>query len=234
LLSSLYCVRLEASFKIILRATIAEMVRLAHPFPGMWRARRRPAQIANWRLGYVGVGLEGKPGLLTQSEIEALVDTIHVRSNGQSRMATGAAANNLDLYQVNCTYCDALGCRDEEYLIARAIQFFVPGIPQVYYVGLLAGTNDMDLLVWSGVGRDINRHYYTADEIKESLRYPVVQKLIGLIRLRNGHPAFAGQANVELPNNQRLVIAWENGTQWAKLEVDFKRPAALVTHSKIS
>jgi sucrose phosphorylase len=182
----------------------------------------------------VGVGLEGEPGLLIPSEIEALVDTIHVRSNGQSRTATGAAANNLDLYQVNCTYYDALGRRDEEYLIARAIQFFVPGIPQVYYVGLLAGTNDMDLLVRSGVGRDINRHYYTADEIKESLRHLVVQKLIGLIRLRNGHPAFAGQANVELPNNQRLVIAWENGTHWAKLEVDFTRPAALVTHSKIS
>ena len=32
------------------------------------------------------------------------------------------------------------------YLVARAIQFFVPGIPQVYYVGLLAGTNDMELL----------------------------------------------------------------------------------------
>jgi hypothetical protein len=32
-------------------------------------------------------------------------------------MATGAAANNLDLYQVNCTFYDALGRRDNEYLI---------------------------------------------------------------------------------------------------------------------
>ena len=32
------------------------------------------------------------------------------------------------------------------YLLARAIQFFLPGIPQVYYVGLLAGHNDMPLL----------------------------------------------------------------------------------------
>ena len=45
--------------------------------------------------------------------------------------------------------------------MARAIQFFVPGIPQVYYVGLLAGTNDMELLARTKVGRDINRHYYT-------------------------------------------------------------------------
>jgi hypothetical protein len=67
-------------------------------------------------------------------------------SGGQSREATGAAASNLDLYQVNCTFYDALGRDDGAYLIARAIQFFLPGVPQVYYVGLLAGENDMALL----------------------------------------------------------------------------------------
>ena len=41
---------------------------------------------------------------------------------------------------------------DREYLVARAIQCFVPGIPQIYYVGLLAGTNDLDLL--RGAGRE--------------------------------------------------------------------------------
>ena len=68
--------------------------------------------------------------------------------------------------QINCTFYDALGRRDAEYLIARAIQCFVPGIPQIYYVGLLAGGNDIDLLRRTGVGRDINRHYYTAGELR--------------------------------------------------------------------
>ena len=90
----------------------------------------------------------------------------------RSRQATGAAASNLDLYQVNCTFYDAFGRRDDEYLIARAIQFFAPGVPQVYYVGLLAGTNDMDLLRRTGVGRDINRHYYTRAELEEQLEPP--------------------------------------------------------------
>ena len=80
---------------------------------------------------------QASPGLLAPEEIDALVETIHQRSLGESRQATGAAANNLDLYQVNCTYYDALGRRDDEYLMARAVQFFAPGIPQVYYVGLL-------------------------------------------------------------------------------------------------
>ena len=177
-------------------------------------------------------GRDGEPGLLAPEDVDQLVETIHSRSNGQSRMATGAAANNLDLYQVNCTFYDALGRSDNQYLIARAIQFFVPGIPQVYCIGLLAGTNDMELLARSNVGRDINRRYYTPSEVENSLKSPVVQKLVELIRLRNDHPAFAGKACVELPDNQRLVIAWENRDHWAKLDVDFSKIRALVTYSK--
>ena len=73
---------------------------------------------------------------------------------------------------MNCTFYDALGRDDRKYLLARAIQFFLPGVPQVYYVGLLAGTNDMALLARTGVGRDINRHCYTQAEIDEALARP--------------------------------------------------------------
>ena len=81
-------------------------------------------------IGIVDVGASGdKPGLLNADAINALVEQIHVNSNGESKKATGAAANNVDLYQVNCTYYDALGKDDFAYLVARAIQFFSPGIP---------------------------------------------------------------------------------------------------------
>lgn len=179
----------------------------------------------------VGASSSGEAGLLAPDEIHSLVETIHERSNGQSRKATGAAANNLDLYQVNCTFYDALGRQDNEYLIARAIQFFTPGIPQVYYVGLLAGTNDMDLLARTQVGRDINRHYYTQKEFQEALGKPVVQSLIDLIRLRNTHHAFAGKVTIETPSSQALVITWTKNDNWAKLEVDFLEPRAVLTYS---
>ncbi len=97
-----------------------------------------------------------------------------------------------------------LGGRETDYLIARALQFFAPGIPQVYYVGLLGGTNDMELLARTGVGRDINRHYYTAAEIDAALRRPLVQKQIELIRLRNTHPAFAGEFQVDVPTESQI------------------------------
>lgn len=179
----------------------------------------------------VGASSEGEAGLLPPQEINALVETIHSRSNGESRLATGAAANNLDLYQVNCTFYDALGRSDNDYLIARAVQFFVPGIPQVYYVGLFAGTNDMDLLARTEVGRDINRHYYTENEVDDALQKPAVERLLALIRLRNAHSAFAGQAQIETPSNQTLTVTWRSNSHWAKLAVDFAEPKAVVTYS---
>jgi sucrose phosphorylase len=175
-------------------------------------------------IGVIDVGADandpqGRPGLLPPSDIDRLVETIHERSNGQSRQATGAAASNLDLYQVNCTFYDALGRRDDEYLVARAIQFFAPGVPQVYYVGLLAGENDMDLLAGTGVGRDINRHRYTEQEIAGVLERPAVRQLMDLIRFRNGHPAFAGEFSMPAAANDKLIMEWRRGEDWARLEV---------------
>jgi sucrose phosphorylase len=138
-----------------------------------------------------------RPGLLTPDQIDTLVETIHQRTAGASQRATGAAASNLDLYQVNSSFPAALG-DDRQYLAARVIQFFAPGIPQVYYVGALAGGNDLELLGRSGVGRDINRHHYTVAEIDEALHRPVVRALLELCRLRNSVPAFDGPLHAGL------------------------------------
>jgi sucrose phosphorylase len=179
----------------------------------------------------VGADQQGNPGLLAPEAINNLVEEIHRRSHYQSKLATGAAANNLDLYQVNCTYLDALGGDETLYLIARAIQFFVPGIPQVYYVGLLGAHNDMELLAESGVGRDINRHYFTPGEIAASLQKPLVEGLIALIRLRNSHPAFSGDCTVESTSRDRLTIRWRHHENWISLAVNLSKPCATLEYS---
>ena len=171
------------------------------------------------------------PGLLTQDAIDAVVATIHERSRGESRLASGSAARNVDTSQINCTFYDALGRRDGEYLVARAIQCFVPGIPQIYYVGLLAGANDLDLLRRTGEGRDINRHRYTPSELQNALAQPVVQRLVSLLRLRNTHPAFQGTCHVEATEATRLVLVRRNGTARARLDVDLLEMRAAVTCS---
>lgn len=169
-----------------------------------------------------GIGVRDVADLIPPQSIDHLVETIHVRSKGASRQATGTAANNLDLYQVNCSYYDALGQRDDEYLIARALQFFAPGVPQVYYVGLLAGSNDMDLLRRTGVGRDINRHYYTSEQIKADLERSIVTSLFELIRFRNNHAAFNGEFRLSACQDHAICIEWRNENHWARLDVDLK------------
>jgi sucrose phosphorylase len=171
------------------------------------------------------------PGLLPSEDIDALIETIHERSRGASRQATGAAASNLDLYQVNCTFYDALGARDDEYLIARALQFFAPGVPQVYYGGLLAGSNDLDLLRRTGVGRDINRHYYSPAELNDRLQRPVVRSLFELIRFRNTHAAFGGDFHLLPCDDHSIRIEWRRGTDWARLSVDLNTISATIAHS---
>jgi len=165
---------------------------------------------------------ERHPGLLPPEAIDSLVQTIHRNSHGESLRATGAAASNLDLYQVNCTFFDAMARDAVRYLLARAIQFFLPGIPQVYYVGLLAGRNDLELLARSQVGRDINRRHYTRGEIDEALQRPVVQDLCELIRLRNQHPAFAGAFEMLDSPDDMLVLRWTAGESVATLHVNMK------------
>jgi sucrose phosphorylase len=172
------------------------------------------------------------PGLLDRPHIDTLIDTIHERSGGESRHASGNGASNVDSSQINCTFYDALGQRDAEYLIARAIQCFVPGVPQVYYVGLLAGRNDSDLLRCTGVGRDINRHYYTAGELQEQLKRPVVQSLLSLLRLRNSHRAFGGTFQAEPSLADRLVLRWTNRSEWVRLDVDLSRMCARIDASR--
>jgi len=190
-------------------------------------------------IGVIDVGGDptdriGRPGLLSPREIDDLVETIHLRSNGESRQATGGAASNLDLYQVNCTFYDALGRNDNEYLIARAMQFFAPGVPQVYYVGLLAGTNDMNLLNRTRVGRDINRHYYTGGEVAEQLSRPVVRRLLDLIRVRNEHQAFGGDFHLKPTSDDIVVLEWRRDAHSARLEVDLAASSAFITLSTSS
>ena len=188
-------------------------------------------------IGVIDVGPDqtttGRPGMLTPEQIDQLVEGIHEHTGGASALATGAAASNLDLYQVNSTYFDALGADDQRYLAARAIQFFTPGVPQVYYVGALAGGNDIDLLNRTRVGRDINRHYYTNEEITENLERPVVRALLGLCRFRNQVPAFDGDLEVTLEGSQ-LTMGRRGASDpeaWAELRVDLASGAASITSS---
>ncbi|HEY6012934.1 MAG TPA: hypothetical protein VIU37_02975, partial [Candidatus Limnocylindrales bacterium] len=139
----------------------------------------------------------------------------------------------VDVHQLNCTYYAALGCDDDRYLAARAIQLFARGVPQIYYVGLLAGENDDEAIVRSGDGRAINRHDYTVGEVERALERPVVARLHELIRLRNTHPAFDGSLGIRVVSGSRLQLSWVNGPWSCSLDVDVASGRVLVDEGSL-
>lgn len=234
--------RVDRVYDFALPPLVLHALTAADPEPLLAWLRVRPTNAitvldTHDGIGVIDVGADAtdrsQPGLLNDAQLDTLVETMHDNSGGTSRQSTGAAASNLDLYQVNTTYYEALGRHDDRYLAARAIQFFTPGVPQVYYVGLLAGGNDMDLLARTGVGRDVNRHYYTREEIHVEVRRPVVQALFALIRLRNSHAAFAGSFDCGA-DGEHLWLAWTNGDQSLRLGVDTATGAAHIEGTGLS
>lgn len=143
-----------------------------------------------------GIGVVDVKGLLTDEQIERTKDIIFTHNASVKRIHNHEAYTSMDIYQINCTYYSALGSNDDAYIIARAVQMFAPGIPQVYYTGMLAGKNDFELLEQTRHGRDINRRSYTIQEIARELERPVVQKILKLMRFRNEFPAFEGKCEI--------------------------------------
>ena len=159
-------------------------------------------------------------GILSPSEMLAIARRVEQRGGNVSRILSSTHAAALDVHQLNCTYYSAVGGHDDRYVAARAIQLFARGVPQVYYVGLLAGANDRLAVEQTGEGRAINRHDYTLAEIDEALDRPVVQRQLDLIRLRNSHPAFDGTLDVDLVGNSRLRLTWRVAASSCSLDVD--------------
>lgn len=169
-----------------------------------------------------GLGVVDVRDLLPEEEIEAAKEHLFRYGANVKKIYNTEKYNNLDIYQVNCTYYSALGDRDDLYVMARAVQFFAPGIPQIYYVGMLAGKNDLELLERTKEGRNINRHYYTLKEIEEEMKRPVVQKIRRLMELRSSDPAFQGEFYQEQLSGGCLKLGWRRGEERLELTADFK------------
>lgn len=179
-----------------------------------------------------GIGVVDVKDLLPDDEIERTKEDIFKCGANVKKIYNTAAYNNLDIYQVNCSYYSALGNDDDSYLLARAIQFFAPGIPQVYYVGLLAGKNDLKLLEETKIGRNINRHYYSMDEIAGEVERPVVRKLIDLMEFRNSHPAFDGSFELKECGEHELYIVRACGEHKVTLLADLESKKMTILYSE--
>jgi len=169
-----------------------------------------------------GIPLLDLKGLLTDEQIQKLIDIV-VQRGGHVKDLHGK--KNM-YYQVNATYYSALGENDQKMLLARAIQIFMPGKPQVWYLDLLAGKNDHDAVEKAGPAghKEINRTNLTLEQAYEGLEKDIVSQQLSLLRFRNSFPAFGFDAKLEILHSspEILKLRWRNSECTATLEANLK------------
>jgi len=169
-----------------------------------------------------GIPLLDLKGLLADEQIQKLIDIV-VKRGGYVKDLHGK--KNM-YYQVNATYYSALGEDDAKLLLARAIQIFMPGKPQVWYLDLLAGKNDHAAVEKAGPAghKEINRTNLTLEQARKKLEENVVSKQLSLLRFRNSFPAFGFDAKLQILDSmpEILKLCWENNGCAATLEANLK------------
>lgn len=162
-------------------------------------------------------------GLLTDAEIDEIMELV-IERGGRVKNLYGADGKKISYYQVNATYYSALGENDQKMLLARAIQLFMPGIPQVWYLDVFAGKNNYEAADNGGVGghKEINRTTLSMADIEAGLQKEVVIKQLELIRLRNTSKAFFGTVTFENTAEDMLKITWTNDKDFAMLSANLK------------
>jgi sucrose phosphorylase len=189
--------------------------------------------------------LDCHDGIPVMPDLSGYCDTMYMRGIVDLCLQRGAnltrlisanpqEAKGLDVHQICGTYFSMLGENEDAYYAARALQFFTPGIPQIYYVGLLAGRNDFTAVQQTGEGREINRHSYSLDEVEREVQRPIVQRLMRLIEFRNRYPAFDGHCEIEPSGDRKVVITWTKGPSWARLMVDLETGHTDVTFADLN
>ena len=166
---------------------------------------------------------EYHPGLLNDRQIEAVMQRITNRG-GMTKNLYDADGKKIDYYQINATFFSALGEDEQKLLLARAIQMFMPGIPQVWYLDLFAGTNDYSAAERGRTAghKEINRTTLELINIEEGLKRPVVLNQLELIRLRNTSPAFQGTLKLLDSMPHELNISWQRQGVTLRLEADLR------------
>lgn len=180
-----------------------------------------------------GIGVVDARDILTPEEIKYTSEELYKVGANVKKKYSSAEYHNLDVYQINSTFYSALGDDNRKYFIARLLQIFAPGIPQVYYVGMLAGKNDIDLLEKTKEGRNINRHYYSRKEVSQEVSRPVVQALLNLFKFRNTNAAFDLNGNVKAnslnENEIEIIRKNKDGSHQVNLQVNLKKLTYRVT-----
>jgi len=170
-------------------------------------------------------------GLLEDDEIDDIMNVVLERG-GIVKNLYNAEGKKISYYQVNATYYSALGEIDQKLLLARAIQIFMPGIPQVWYLDLFAGKNDYEAVAKAGPDghKEINRTTLAMKDVEEGLKKDVVLKQLEILRLRKTTKAFLGSARINETLDNEIDIVWTNENESTQLKANLETLTFKIYH----
>ena len=156
----------------------------------------------NFIASHDGIGLRPAEGLLSETEISSLINTMRT-FGGEISWRTGDNGTK-NPYEINISLFDALQGTTEgkdqwniqRFICAHAIMLGLEGIPGIYIHSLLAASNDYEKLEKTQENRSINRRVWEYDHIQDELNNSnsqhslVSTQLKKLIQLRKQQPAF--------------------------------------------
>ena len=178
-----------------------------------------------------GIPLLDLKGLIPEERIQQIIDTVVARG-GYVKDLHGQ--KNV-YYQVNATYYSALGEDDKKMLMARALQMFMPGKPQVWYLDLFAGKNDHEAVKRAGAGghKEINRTNLSAAQIEELMKTDIVKEQLKLLHFRNVSKAFGFDAELAVSTEGEIItFIWTNQGESATLRANLKTFEYEITDSE--
>lgn len=178
-------------------------------------------QVVNMLGCHDGIPMLDLKGLLPEERIQSLIDTIVERGG----MVKNLHGQKNVYYQVNATYYSALGENDSKMLMARAIQLFMPGKPQIWYLDIFLGKNNYAAVEAFGPDghKEINRTNLSNEQVYEALENPTVQKQLDMMTFRTTFPAFSSDALIDVyKEGENMVFIWTRDGFRAELCANLK------------
>lgn len=144
-----------------------------------WMMSMPPAQNGTFYFNFIashdGIGLRPAEGLLSDLELNTLINTMQLFGGRISWRAS--ALGEQKAYEINIALFDALqGTVNgpdkwglERFVCAHAIMFGLEGVPGIYIHSLIGTGNDYEKVKNTNHNRAINRHRWNYPDLEEAL-----------------------------------------------------------------
>ena len=193
----------------------------------LWAENLQPAgeltTFFNFISSHDGIGLRPVTGILSDDEVQALVDL--TQAHGGNVSFKNNSDGTQSPYELNINYFDAINAPDlvanaqeiavKRFIVSQAIGLCLAGVPGIYFHSLFGSRNDVDGVKKTGRYRSINREKLQLNALqaelvdKTSLRAQVFSTYYHLLTIRRKQSAFHPVAQQTVLNLNPAIFAVE-------------------------